>query len=377
MQKKIKQTIGKLHLWVGLFLTITITLISLTGVVLTFKDEITHLLNPQVFSLPKTDKALIPLSELISSTEKITNKKVVSIPLPIKPQTALELKLRKKGVRGRPESVFINPYDGKILKEKKWLNSFFFFNFKLHRWLLLKDHGGKHIMGITTLGFTFLLFTGLYLWWPRNKKQLLRNLKIKTNGTLKKFNYDLHNSIGFWFLIPMLIMALTGLCWSYGWYRDGLSSVLGAQVFGGRRIPPVKLERTLDTKLSLNQIEEIANKHLYYNGTLNVNIPDRPNEAYSVRKMAKGILTLESSDTLFINQYSGEILKEIKFSNKTFGGKIASLIRPLHTGEFMGLLSKCLYFIASLVATSLPLTGFLIWYWKKGKRQIQKLVGTK
>ncbi len=65
MQKKIKQTIGKLHLWVGLFLTITITLISLTGVVFNFKYLITHLLKPPLFLLPKKHNARIPQSELI------------------------------------------------------------------------------------------------------------------------------------------------------------------------------------------------------------------------------------------------------------------------------------------------------------------------
>ncbi|SRX54268.1 PepSY domain-containing protein [Aequorivita sp. CIP111184] len=40
--------------------------------------------------------------------------------------------------------------------------------------------------------------------------------------------------LGFYTAIFLLIMSLTGLFWSFEWYKDAGSRVLGTEVFGGR-----------------------------------------------------------------------------------------------------------------------------------------------
>ena len=50
------------------------------------------------------------------------------------------------------------------------------------------------------------------------------------------------------------------------------------------------------------------------------------------------------------------------------------MIKPLHLGEVYGSFSKILYFIACLLATSLPVTGTIIWLNKLKKKPKRKLV---
>lgn len=57
------------------------------------------------------------------------------------------------------------------------------------------------------------------------------------------------------------------------------------------------------------------------------------------------------------------------FSDKPLNEQIVSLIKPLHLGSVCGIFSKILYFIACLVATSLPVTGTLIWINKLRKKK--------
>lgn len=97
----------------------------------------------------------------------------------------------------------------------------------MHRWLLdsMKQDGGifwgKMIVGTSTLMFVFVLISGVVVWWPRTRKALKNSLKIVANKGWRRFWYDLHVAGGMYALVFLLAMALTGLTWSFQWYRTG------------------------------------------------------------------------------------------------------------------------------------------------------------
>ena len=53
----------------------------------------------------------------------------------------------------------------------------------------------------------------------------------------RAFNWDLHAVFGTWALLFYLCASLTGLYWSYDWYRDGMTRLLSDAPAGeqGRR----------------------------------------------------------------------------------------------------------------------------------------------
>ena len=79
-----------------------------------------------------------------------------------------------------------------------------------------------------------------------------------------------------------------------------------------------------------------------------------------------------TSDKLIID-VDGTVLKEEWFNDKPLNVQIASLIKPIHTGQIFGTFSKVIYFIACLIATSLPITGTIIWLNKLKKKRKRKL----
>lgn len=114
--------------------------------------------------------------------------------------------------------------------------AFFKFFFKLHRWLLdpanPKGEGikiGKTLVGISTLAFAGILISGITLWWQRARRNLKRSLTITRKYGTFPFIRQLHVAGGAYITIFLLIMALTGLCWSFGWYRDGFLSIFGLE----------------------------------------------------------------------------------------------------------------------------------------------------
>lgn len=112
----------------------------------------------------------------------------------------------------------------------------FFFNvMRLHRWLFDVPPAkgmmtsGKLIVGISTIAMVLILISGIILWWLRARKSLTGNLKIHFNRGLKMFCSSLHTAGGAYVCIFLLIMALTGLTWSFGWYREGFNALFGIE----------------------------------------------------------------------------------------------------------------------------------------------------
>ena len=97
---------------------------------------------------------------------------------------------------------------------------------KLHRWLLNPpvQRGemsvGKVIVGISTLLMVVVLVSGVIIWIPKGRKALKNRLRVSFSKGWRRFLYDSHVSLGIYVVLFLLLMALTGLTWSFDWYRD-------------------------------------------------------------------------------------------------------------------------------------------------------------
>lgn len=83
------------------------------------------------------------------------------------------------------------------------------------------------IVGISTLLMVVILVSGLVIWWPRTRKALNNRLKVSCRKGWRRFWYDSHVALGFYSTLFLLIMALTGLTWSFGWYRSFAYGLFG------------------------------------------------------------------------------------------------------------------------------------------------------
>lgn len=362
-----------LHLWLGIASSLVLFVVCLTGTIYTFKTEIQDWLEPARYQMAKEQGQVKPITELVQVVEAATNAKVQRVSVVNKEGKPYVFSVSTGEEGKRPEAVHVNPYTSEILGRGKGpADEFFMTVFKLHRWMLLDSSIGRPIVGVATLIFCFLSISGLILWFPKKIKgwkSIKPGFKIKYKANWKRINHDLHNTLGFYTLLLVLIMSLTGLCWSFDWYRNGLSSVLGAKVFGGRdEIKPESIQQDIPT-ISLEEALTIANREIPYEyRTLSINLPKDEVGAYEINKNELARWNETVNDRVFIDQYSGAILKKEVFATKTTGEKWASSIRALHFGDIYGLFSKIIYFITCLIATSLPITGIFIWLNKMKKK---------
>ena len=221
----------KLHLWVSLPFGLVIVITCFTGALLVFEDEITDLCISADDVVPNGNP--LSLDEIAAKVESGLDGdvEVTGITFSSSPDEAYRVNLSNS----RKTAIFVNQYTGEILDRDERL-PFFSVVFRLHRWLLDSNPGddatfwGRIIVGTSSIAFVVILVLGLILWWPRNRKMLKNRLNVAVKKGKNRFWYDLHVVGGFYALLFLLLMALSGPTWSFEWYRNGVYTLFGVEV---------------------------------------------------------------------------------------------------------------------------------------------------
>ncbi|MCF0055996.1 PepSY domain-containing protein [Dyadobacter sp. CY356] len=392
-----RKLVNDLHLWVGLPSAIILFIMCLTGTIYAFRVDITHFLDTDKFTITPGNRSLMPLASLTAKVEAEIKGKISNIQIPENKSEAwtFALNIPEKGEKkeaqqkdktsrtaGKKEepklksvSYFVDPYNGKIIGDAQ-TSSFTFFatTLKIHRWLLLDKKIGGVISGTAALMMIFLQISGLILWFPAKIKSWKKSqswsagFKVKTDASFKRVNFDLHKTLGFYAFFFVTIMAITGPYFAFDWYKEGFIKAMGVE----KKENPVSKVEENSIAVPLETVIANANNFYTYPGNIRINMPSDSLGVYAVLKSQSGFFTLAAIDRVYFDQYSGSMVRLEKYSEKPFGEKITSSVKFIHTGELFGTFSKLLYFIACLLATSLPVSGFLIWY-NRGKKKPEKV----
>jgi len=396
--KNIRKIFNKIHLYGGLASGLVLVVVCLTGTIYVYNTELTEWASPNWYkSGPVKETGKIPVEKLIPSIEEQSGGKVFSINIPSSAEKNYQFNIRREGDNSRfGTGYFIDPYTGEIAgvnTEKNGMRDFMRDIFSLHRWLMLdrieqplisgmtNRELGSAITGWATILFTIGCISGLVIWFPQKVKNWRQGLKIKFKANWKRVNHDLHNTLAFYSLIFLLIMGITGPFWSFTWYREGLQKSLGT--YKPKDAPaPAKITSTQvgDSKtIDLSQLISKTGEVFPFEGDITLALPADPEGVITISKYRSGFFAPAAADKLIFDQYSGDIIKTEIFSEKPFNERVAGSIKALHIGSVYGGFSKLLYFIASLIATSLPVTGTLIWinkFRKKPKKVNKKTIRT-
>ena len=375
----------KIHLWLSVPFGIIITLICFSGAMLIFEPEITQAIKSGVYRVADVKEQPLPMDELMESVK-------ASLPdsVSITGVTVFNDKHRTYQVnlsKPRRASVFIDQYSGKVTGKSERLG-FFSTMFKLHRWLLdsANPHGegmktGKLLVGISTIIFVIVLISGVFIWWPRACANLKNSLVIPLGKGRKGFWKGLHVAGGMYALVFVLAMALTGLTYSFGWYRTAFYAICGVE-----QNPQKSFETSSASKGEGKRnhgggqsLPEFGRWQLVYD-ELKAQNPDSPMitigpETASVSLCPHG--NGRASDKYEFNCCSGEITAIVKYADTDYADRLRGWIYSIHTGSLGGLITKIAWLLGALLGASLPVTGYYIWIRRLIKQRKNKLAQSK
>ncbi|QNK63300.1 PepSY domain-containing protein [Pedobacter sp. PAMC26386] len=374
-----------LHLWLGLISGIIVLIVCITACIWVFNEEILGLLEPET-RIEQQNKAVLTPSQLSIIAKKTYPDKVISYAT-YQQGRAINLQLKgpkEKGRRGGGIMMKINPYTGKVISSvvlKKGETDFFRFILNGHRFLWMPYEIGRPIVNYGTLVFVVLLITGMIWWYPKkwNNSTRDKSFKIKWGASFKRVNLDLHNVLGFYSLLFLLAIALTGMVYGINWYSEGLYWVTsgGEKMINSGRLESDSLqakkfytpERAMDAAWQKVIAKHPKSAGFYYS------FPDT-----SKVKSTIGITVYPNKGQFYNNQgytFDQHTIKELKsndiysvpYEQSGFSGKLRKMNYDIHVGSILGFPGKVMAFLASLIGASLPITGFLIWYGRKFKKK--------
>jgi uncharacterized iron-regulated membrane protein len=372
---KLKKSIGKIHLWLGLSSGLLVFIIAITGCIYAFQAEIQDLTQPYRFVEHQQKPVLMP-SELKAIAEKeLPGKKIHAVLYP-KPGKATEVIF----YNAEPEYyylVYLNPFTGDVLKVKDASAGFFPFILDGHFYLWLPHEVGRPVVATATLVFLVMLISGLVLWWPKNKKATKQRFSIRWSARWRRKNYDLHNVLGFYATWIAIILAATGLVWGFDWYAEGYYKLAGGEKSLFYMEP--KSDSTFLYRSEVPAIDRLYTMMRLENPTaevLEVHIPETAGSSIEI-SINPDDETYWQADYRYFDQYTLEELSVDHIYGKSANASLAdNLMRmnyDIHTGAVLGLPGKIIAFFASLIVASLPITGFYIWWGRKQKDKQKKL----
>lgn len=367
-------------MWLSIPFGLVITLICFSGAMLVFEDEVYELIYSERYFVKSVESTAIPMDELLKKVARILPDSVAitGVSISSAPERTYQVSLSKP----RRASIYVDPYTGEITGKSE-RSSFFLYMFRLHRWLLdsMNSNGemslGKLVVGISTLLFVVVLVSGLVVWWPRTRKALKNSFRISANRGWRRFWFDLHVSGGVYAFVFLLVMALTGLTWSFTWYRTAFYKVFGVEVqqLAHGKEQKKSSQGNTSHKDGLQRSESQRNESkktlpagfVYWQEVYD-NLK-RQNPEYKQISVSSGMASVafkhfgnqRAADRYSFNIENGEFTETNLYQHQDKSGKIRGWIYSVHVGSWGGMVTRMLAFLAALIGAVLPLTGYYLW----------------
>ena len=392
-----KKIFRKIHLWLSVPFGLIITLVCFSGAMLVFENEANEWFRRDLYYVETVKGPPLPMDKLLEkvATTLPDSVAVTGVSISSDPGRAYQVSLSKP----RRASLYVDQYTGEV-KGKSERSGFFMFMFRMHRWLLDSMNPGnegifwgKMIVGVSTLLLVFVLISGIVIWWPRTRKALKNSLKITATKGWRRFWYDLHVAGGMYALIFLLAMALTGLTWSFPWYRTAFYKVFGVEVQqraaqgheqkSDAQKRNTKLAAHREKKREGNEVrkgERSRRPENNHSDMYSVTSPfvywqeiydklGRQNPEYKQISISSGTASVSfnrfgnqrASDRYSFNTDNGEFTETSLYQHQDKSGKIRGWIYSVHVGNWGGMFTRILTFIAALLGSALPLTGYYLW----------------
>ena len=159
----VREAVFWLHLLCGSIAGIVILVMSVTGILLAFEPQIVDWAERDLRTVtpPPGGAPRLGLDALLAKVrEARPDGQPTSVSVRSAPAATVAFGF------GREESVFVDPYTGRILGPGSSVHQAMHVIEDWHRWLGSRDVG-RPVTGACNAAFVGLVITGFSLWWPR------------------------------------------------------------------------------------------------------------------------------------------------------------------------------------------------------------------
>jgi uncharacterized iron-regulated membrane protein len=350
------------HFYAGLIAGILFSVVGITGSILVFVPELRVLEVPGHAVVRPTGQPL-PLETLLQVLRKSRPNDFIESFSSASERDSFEL-TPDKALNFRSYSpakeriqTFIDPYTGTIICQ---------YNYN-HRWLqkiydlhenLLGGLTGKKINAWFAMLLLIISIAGLLLWW-RGKKYWRLGLEYRIQASWKRQMWDLHNLGGFFFFLPLLILAVTGIYYSYESQFATAAGILThspTSIRMPRSSAPEAKWRPIDDILrSSDQAAPDCKPTIFY-------LPKSSDGSFYVRVRCPYDPHAVGLTYIYVDPPTARTTLVDRFYQEPSGMRIVRLMTPIHYGDVGGLFTRILWILIGLTPGILFVTSLLMWW---------------
>lgn len=413
----LRHTFLLLHRWLGLLLILPVLLLTLTGGVLVFKQELDQWLNADMMLIEQHDLYAEPLSvsQLEARVQQVYPQSRISwFDLEFYTSSSYQ-QGRESGVQPAAvfwiagtrdgfgnyhapihSQIFVNPYTGEVLGGRKWgeyhptgseplTRNLLPIIYKLH-YSILAGQDGRAILGWLSLLWLLLVPVGVYLSWPHHTKKsrvsfrhdLLHWLSFwRYRSGKSPFQKDFfnHRWLGLVFTPLMVIFLLSGLSFNLKLVYYGVFDPFDQRQLAHKSIEtsplgqaqPMSLEQAVATGQQLTEawakeagfelLQPIGLSHSSFKGT------------YLYRSYSSLDYSQDSAKTsVWFDAQSGALLARYQATGESAADTMTVGFEAVHKSE-LGWWSKLLSLLLVVASVWLTVSGLRIWWFKYRARR--------
>ncbi|MBZ5636397.1 MAG: PepSY domain-containing protein [Acidobacteriia bacterium] len=196
----------QLHLWCGIGIGLYVLLVSVTGSILVYRNELYTAATRDPVIVAESGARLTDEQLKGAATRAYPGYTILTISQVRNPDQAVSISLKRHAdIKNR----LFNPYTGADLGDSVPLGILLVSKLlELHD-DLLAGTTGRRVNGVGALLLVVVAFTGIVVWWP-GIQTWRRGLTLHRNVGWQRFTWDLHKMIGFWTLGFILLFAVSG-----------------------------------------------------------------------------------------------------------------------------------------------------------------------
>ncbi|MFQ6592727.1 MULTISPECIES: PepSY domain-containing protein [Pseudomonas] len=364
----LKKTLFQLHWFFGITAGLVLALMGITGAAVSFQDEILRALNPRVLTVEKREAGVLPPAELVRKLEAREGKSVSMLWVETESGNAARVYFTAPPGERRGQMRYFDPYTGDDRSDAVG-QDVLGFTLQLHRFLAMGETG-RNITGACTLILVFFCLSGLYLRWPRQVANWRAWLTLDWRKKGRSFNWDLHSVFGTWCLLFYLFSALTGLYWSYDWYRQGLTSLLSDAPHNER----VRKRGPAPQGPAPEANYDAIWSSIYANAgpdlsAYNIRMPAVAGQPATVYYLLSSSPHDRALNQIDLDPVTGEVQSHDQYAAQSLKSQWLTSIYALHTGSYFGLTGRIILTVASLSMPLFFITGWLLYLDRRRKKR--------
>jgi sulfite reductase (NADPH) flavoprotein alpha-component len=366
-----------MHWFFGITAGLVLALMGITGALYSFEDEIVDALNPDTLFV-QPQGAYLSLAEMVTRVEAQAHDKVSMFRIEPDSNRIAQVWFQPAPGQRRGEMHNFNPYTGEFTEDAVG-QDFFGFILNLHRFLAAGEYG-KQVTAACTLILVFFCLSGLYLRWPRQVLNWRVWLTLDWAKKGRSFNWDLHSVFGTWCLIVYLLLAVTGLMWSYDWFSNGVTRLIGdppvageqRRGSGGPRPAPGSRDAApvqaapADYAGIADTIQKTAGPDLK---AYNLRMPQGPGQMATVFYVLKDAPHPRALNQITLDPANGQLKAVSRYADKSYGAQLLVSNYSLHTGSYWGLPGRIVITVAALLMPLFFITGWLLYLDRRRKKR--------